>query len=403
MSRVSLRSSQALSPLVAGFLVVLVSYSGPMLVVKLAANNAGLSDKALDSWMFTVAVGSGVAGLVLSAWLRQPIVVAFSSAGAVLLTTSLQEYRFSDAIGAYLLVSVGCVVIGLTGTFSRLLARVPNAIISAMLAGVLFRFGTGYFSALPGNPVRWQVTALVVFMGVVYFVARARASRLAIVWTSGLGLVAALALQLRTGESVQLHLAGLDAVSPTFNLGAITGLGIPLLAIALSSQYAPGYAVLRQAGYQPEMGRILSVTGVIGGVLAPLGCPGINLAAITAGIATGPDAHPDPDRRYTAGMWTGAFYLIAGVFGASLLSVFSIVPTEFVAAVTGLALFGTIVTSAAAALVDPEWRDAAGVTLLCSAAGFTLFHVGSPFWALVAGLAVDWLMRAARRRTSISA
>jgi benzoate membrane transport protein len=287
-------------------------------------------------------------------------------------------------------------LIGVTGSFSKLLARVPAGIVSAMLAGVLFKFGTGYFAALPGDPERWKVTLMVVAMGAIYFALRARGSRLTIVWTSGGGLVIALLLGLGTGTHAHVKLASLHATAPTFHLGALTGLGLPLLALALSSQYAPGYAVLREAGYHPDMNRILAVTGGLGVPLALLGGPGLNLAAITAGLATGPDAHPDEHQRWKAGVATGLVYITAGIFGASLLSVFSVVPKEFVAAITGLALFGTISGSAASALADPTSRDAAAVTLLCAAGGFTLFHVGAPFWALVAGLAVDAMSRRLR-------
>lgn len=381
----------------AGALVVLVSYSGPMFIIREAARNAGLSASQTSSWIFTVSVGAGVAGLVLSVVLRQPIVVAFSSAGAVLLSSSLGTYRYADAIGAYLVVSLACVAIGLSSTFGRLMAKVPASIVSAMLAGVLFRFGTGYFAALPGSPARARVTLLVVVMGATYFVARSRGSRLTIVWTALVGVVATIALRLTTGASVALAVVRPEATRPTLHAGAVIGLALPLLAIALSSQFAPGYGVLKEAGYEPRMNPILAVTGAVGAALAPFGCPGLNLAAITAGLATGPDAHPDPARRYTAGVWAGVFYIAVGVFGASALSLFASMPQEFVAAVTGLGLFGTIVSSAATAFSDPAQRDAAGVTLLCAAAGFSLFHVASPFWALVAGLAVSAL--AERRRT----
>ena len=378
-------------PIVAGLLVVLVGYSGPVLIIRTAAHNAGLSAHQLDSWVFTISVGAGAAGLLLSIWLRQPIIVAFSSAGAVLLSSSLAQYRFSEAIGAYLVMSLACVLIGLSRTFSSLIAHIPKAIVSAMLAGVLLRFGIGYFSALPGNPARGRITALITIMGFTYFVARTRRSKLVTVWTCGVGLLAAVTLRLTTHASTNLALAHPTITAPSFRIGAITGLALPLLALALSSQYAPGYAVLRESGYEPNMDRILTVTGGIGAVLAPFGCPGLNLAAITAGIATGPDAHPVHERRYWAGITTGLTYIVVGAFGVSVLNIFNAVPKEFVQAITGLALFGTISNSAAAALSDPRGRDAAAVTLLCAAGEFTLFHVAAPFWALVAGLGVNAL------------
>jgi benzoate membrane transport protein len=374
---------------VAGFLVVLVSYSGPFLVVQLAAKNAGLTVAQTNGWISAVSVASGVCAIVLSVWLRQPIICAFSSGGTVLLVTSLQNYTFADAVGAYLLVAVGIIVIGVTKSFSRLMARVPKGIVSAMLAGVLFNFGTGYFAALPGSPPRWQVTMLVLLMGTAFFLARVRGSRLSIVWTALAGGLAAVVLRVTTTTKPSLRVVHLTMVTPTFHVGALVGLGLPLLALALSSQYAPGYAVLRQSGYRPDIDRILVVTGGVSLVLAPFGSPGAHLAAITAGIATGDDAHHDPSKRYIAGVSAGVFYIVAAIFGASLLSVFSVLPKEFVAAITGLALFGAISGSLAGSMADTAGRDGVVVALLCAASGFSLFHVGAPFWALVLGLAVD--------------
>lgn len=382
-----------LNPIVAAVLVILVSYSGPYLIVQEAARNAGLSDELTGSWIFTLAFGSGLAGLTLSLWLRQPIIVAFSTAGSVLLSSSLKDYEFSDAIGAYLFVGLGCLAIGLSSTFSRLMARIPGPIVSAMLVGVLFRFGMGYFSALPGSPAGWQRTALVASMGIVYFVSRSRGSRLAVLWTCAAGIAATFVLGLQQSESVALSLVDPQFTRPTFDFGAMIGLGLPLLAIALSAQYAPGYGVLKEAGYEPPMNAILSVTGAIGAGLAAFGCPGINLAAITAGFATGPDAHPDSERRYIAGIYTGLLSMGVGLLGLSALSLFALMPGEFVAAVTGLGLFGTIAVSGAGAFADPAERDAAVATMLCAAAGFTLFGVAAPFWALVIGLAISGLGR----------
>jgi benzoate membrane transport protein len=385
--------SARLGPVIAGLLVIVVGYSGPVLIIRQAVENAGLSARVADSWIFTVSAGAGLAGFTLSWWLRQPIIVAFNTAGTVLLTTSLKDYRYSDAVTAYLIVGVACVIIGLTGSFTRLLRLIPAPIVSAMLAGVLFKFGTGYFASLPGAPEARSITAMVAAMGVVYFVARSRGSRLAVVWTSAVGVVCAVALGTMTSQGLDLSIAHPLFTSPTVHGGAIIGLALPLLALALSSQYATGYAMLRGHGYDPNMDRVLMVTGGIGAALAPLGCPGLNLAAITAGLATGPEAHFDPAKRYQAGLWTGVFNIAIGLLGVSALTVFAVMPREFVAAVTGLALFGAIVSAASAALAEPQYRDAAGATLLCAAAGFSLFHIGAPFWALVVGLGVSALSR----------
>jgi benzoate membrane transport protein len=392
--------SHRIAPVITAILIVIVGYSGPVLIVKQAAEAANLSAQQVDSWIFAVTFGSGICGLILSWWSRQPIIVAFSSAGHVLLLTSLSGYRYSDAIGAFIAVALASLAIGLSRTFSVLLARIPKAIVSAMLCGVLLRFGSGLFAALPGDPRRWQTTMLVLAMIATFFVSRSFGSKVATVWTCAVGALFAFVLRLTQTSHVHLAIASPHFSAPTFSVRAMTGLALPLLAVALSSQYAPGYAVLTSSGYEPPMDRILGVTGGIGAIMALFGSPGLNLAAITAGMATGPDAHPDPKRRYTAGITTGFANILAGLLGVSLLSVFTPFPKEYVAAITGLALFGSISSSMFGALSNPHEREAGVATLLCAASGFTLFGIGSPFWALLVGISLEALQRSARARTS---
>ncbi len=384
---------QLLGPIVAGFLVVLVGYSGPVLLIREATLAAGLDDAQAGSWLFAASFGSGVAGLVLSWWTRQPVIVAFSTAGVVLLISSLGDYRFSDAVGAYMFVGIACVVIGWSSSFGRLMAAVPAPIVSAMLAGVLLGFGVDAFAALgatgaDGAPDR-RITAVVVAMGVVYFAARSRGSRLAIVWTAGAGVVASFVLGVTNGAPIEPALVDLDPIAPTFSLAAVVGLGVPLVVVALSAQYAPGYGVLKGSGYEPDMDRILGVTGVATALLAPFGGSGVNLAAITAGLATGDDAHPDPEKRWVTGVWAGVFLIAVSTLGFSALSLFAAMPREFVVVVTGLGLFGPIAGALGGAIADPRHRDAALATTLCAASGFSLFQIAAPFWALVVGLAIS--------------
>ncbi|MGH1504006.1 MAG: benzoate/H(+) symporter BenE family transporter [Acidimicrobiales bacterium] len=389
--------------MVAGLLVVLVGYSGPVLIVREAALAAGLSESQAGSWLFAASFGSGVAGIVLSWRTRQPIVVAFSTAGVVLLTSSLGHYRFSDAVGAYVFVGLACVAIGVSSTFTSLMARIPTPIVSAMLVGVLLRFGIGAFAALGGVGVdgepKLAITGVVVVMGLIFFVARARGSRLAIVWTALAGAAASFVFGVATDAPVELALVDLEWTTPTIGPAALLGLGLPLLIVALSAQYAPGYGVLKGAGYEPDMNRILAVTGGLGAVLGLLGGSGINLAAITAGLATGPDAHPDPTRRWMAGVWAGLLLIPVSLLGFSALTLFASLPAAFVATVTGLGLFGPIVGAITGALGDERHRDAAIATLLCAASGFSLFDVAAPFWALVIGLGLSALRTPASGRT----
>ena len=154
----------------------------------------------------------------------------------------------------------------------------------------------------------------------------------------------------------------------------------------MSSQNVPGMAVLRANGYTTPVSPLIGWTGLTGLLLAPFGGFQFNLAAITAAICMSPEADPDPKRRYLAAVWAGIFYVITGVLGATVASLFSALPRALVAAIAGIALFGTIANSLAGALQDEHERDAALITFLVTASGLTLFSIGSAFWGLILGL-----------------
>ncbi|MBN8799934.1 MAG: benzoate/H(+) symporter BenE family transporter, partial [Stenotrophomonas nitritireducens] len=126
--------------------------------------------------------------------------------------------------------------------------------------------------------------------------------------------------------------------------------------------------------------------GAVNTVLAPFGAYALNLAAITAAICMGRDVHEDPARRYPAAVSAGAFYIVIGLFGATVAAVFAAFPKELVATLAGIALFGTIGNSLAVALKDEGEREPALVTFLVTASGLSLAGIGSAFWGLVAGV-----------------
>jgi benzoate membrane transport protein len=120
-------------------------------------------------------------------------------------------------------------------------------------------------------------------------------------------------------------------------------------------------------------------------VLAPFGAFALNLSAITAAICMGPEAHADPQKRYTASSACGALYILIGLFGATIIGVLTAFPKELVAAIAGLALISTIAGALKVALDNEANRDAAMITFLVTLSGVVLGGVGSAFWGVVAG------------------
>jgi len=265
------------------------------------------------------------------------------------------------------------------------------ALAAAMLAGVLLRFGLEAFGAM-----KTQFT-LVFAMFVVYLLGRRAWPRFAVPAALAVGAAIAGALGLFGEFDWPAGLTRPVFVTPEFSWAAAIGIALPLLVVTMTSQNVPGVATLQAHGYAPPVSPIIVTTGVATAVLAPFGGYAFNLAAITAAICMGHEAHPDPARRYAAAVAAGALYLLVGLFGGAVAVVFAAFPRELVLAIAGLALLGTIGNGLAAALKDEATREAALITFVVTASGVTLWSIGSAFWGLVAGL-LALAVRSWRRR-----
>ena len=174
-------------------------------------------------------------------------------------------------------------------------------------------------------------------------------------------------------------------VWPQFSLHALMGVALPLFVVTMASQNMPGVAALRTFGYQPPISPVVGWTGVATLVFAPFGAFAVNLAAITAAICMGREVHEDKHKRYWSAVFAGLFYLLMGIFAATMTQVFAAFPKELVLTLAGIALLGTIGNGLAAALQHEREREAALITFLVTASGLTLWGVGSAFWGLAAG------------------
>ncbi len=383
--------SLALSSVVAGLVAMLVGFSGPILIVVQAAEAAHLTREQSSSWLWAVTVGCGLTALLLSLWYRHPVLIAWPTASAALLVTSLPHYNFSDAIGAYLVANLAITLLGLSGLFGRVMALIPRSIIAGMLGGVLLKFGLNLFKSAGDAP--W----LVVVMVATYLLLRRLKFRAPSIGTLAMGL----AFAALTG---QLQLAGFrpeltipQITWPTFSLGALLGLALPLFVLANASQNAPGIAVLRSFGYDTPADGPITLAGVISMLTAPFGSHGLALAAITAAICVSPDAHPDKDKRYSAGVAYGLWYMLFGSFAATAITLFAGFPKPLVAAVAGLALTGAIITALTNAMAEPSEREGALLAFLFTASEVAIFGIGAPFWGLLLGVGANYLLNGWRR------
>ena len=375
----------------AGFIAVLVGYTSSAAIVFQAAHAAGASPAQIGSWLLALGLGMGVTCIGLSLYFRSPVLTAWSTPGAALLATSLLGLGMAEAIGAFLFSSALITLVGLSGAFDRLMRHVSKALASAMLAGVLLRFGVDMFAALP------SLHFLVAVMLAVFLLARQWRPRYAVLLAFAVGLGWVVAHGDVQTSTLTPGWARPVFIAPRFSLAALIGVGLPLFVVTMASQNVPGLAVLRANGYTTPASPLIATTGLTGLLLAPFGGYAFNLAAITAAICMTPDADPIPEQRYKAAVAAGGFYLLTGLLGPTVASLFASVPKAFVLGIAGLALLGTIANSLATALVEERERDAALITFLVTASGLSMFRIGSAFWGLALGLAANWI---ARRRYS---
>jgi benzoate membrane transport protein len=388
---------------VAGFVCVLVGFTSSYAIVVQAGLAMGLDAGQLATMTAALALGMGLTTLLPSLWLRIPVVTAWSTPGAALLAVSLPGVPLAEAIGAFLACAVLLTLAGATGLFERWMNRIPLSLASALLAGVLLRFGLDAFAGLRSAPT------VVAPMLAVFLVARRWSPRWAVPATLAAGLLAVLAGPGLAGGAGAEGAAGGAASAaasiaplawpPSFSASTLLGVALPLFVVTMASQNLPGVAVLRTSGYgDAPISRLLTVAGVATLLLAPFGAFALNLAAISAALCMAPDVHPDPRRRWFAAACAGSFYLIVAAFAGPLAALFAALPREMVIAVAGLALLPTIGRGLHAAVVNESEREPALVTFLVTASGLVLWGVGSAFWGVVFGVMalVAWRAPAGR-------
>ena len=370
------------SAVVAGFVTVLVGFASAAVIVFQAAEAVGATAAQVGSWMLALGLGMGLTCVLLSLRYRTPIVTAWSTPGAALLVTSGAGLSIEEATGAFLVSAALITLVGFSGWFERAMDRVPVPIASGMLAGVLLRFGLGLFSAMSTQ------LELVLAMFLAYIAARRLSPRYAVIVALLIGVALALVQGLLHVDAVRLALARPVWVTPRFTPGAVVGVALPLFVVA----------VIRASGYTVPISPLIGWTGLANLALAPFGGFTVNLAAITAAICMGREAHEDPRRRYVAAVFAGVFYLLVGIFGATVVALFVAFPPELVAAIAGLALLATIGNGLASAVGSENQREPALVTFLVTASGIAPAGIGSAFWGLVAGVMTLAILRAAGRR-----
>ena len=366
---------------------MLVGTGGTVVLLLQASQEAGIGRAGFESWLFATTLGCGIVGIALSVRFRQPILIAWSTPGAALLVSTIGGYDYAAALCAFVAAGLATALVGATGAFRRLMDRIPPAITMAVLAGVLFPFGLKLVQTIPDAPF------LILSMVATYLALTWLGIRAPVLGALAVGLAIVLVNGSLAPDRLSLDTATAVWTWPTFELDAILALGLPMFALTMTAQNATGITVLRTHGYDPLIDPILVAVGLATVVLAPLGCHAINLAAITAAFAAGPDGGEDPAERWKAGVAAGGFYLVVALLAGAAATLFLAMPGALIAALAGLGLLGVLAASLGAALAA-EPREPALIALLVTASGTTMLGVGSALWGLAAGLAVASLSAA---------
>ena len=357
-----LQKDWSISATVAGFLAVLISFSGPLIIFFQAAQQAQVSADMMASWIWGVSIGAAIAGIYLSIKFKVPVVTAWSAPGTALLVTLFPNITLHEAIGAYLTAAVVIFIIGITGYFDKLLRLIPQSIAAAMMAGILFQFGLGLFVATSSMPM------IVFGMLLMFLVAKRFTPRYVMIWVLALGVALP------------------QFIVPHWTWNSTLNLAIPLILVSLTGQFLPGIAIMKLNGYDVPAKPLISVTSIASIVVAFVGGISIVLASITAALCLGKEAHERKDKRYIAGVANGLFYILGGLFAGSIVMLFSLLPKELVAALAGLALLGAIGSNISMAIEDVTHRDSALITFLATASGMSFLGISSVFWGVCIGV-----------------
>ena len=383
MPRMSFFKDISVSAVFAGAVTVMVGFTSSGAVVFHAAQSAGADAGQMASWIWALGLGMGITCMALSWRYKQPVVTAWSTPGAAMLITAASGMPMAEVVGAFVVSSLLVMAVGFSGVFERFMHRIPLPLAAGMLAGVLLRLGLDVFVTMAEQ---WPLPLL---MTVVYLLSRRWQPRYAVV----LSLLAGTVLAAWQGDvhwqSIDWQWAQPVWVTPQFSMAALIGMALPLFIITMAAQNIPGVAAMKAHGYAPPLSPVMGWIGVVNLLLAPFGAFALNLAAITASICASEEAHADKTKRYTAAMSAGFFYILMGLAGASVVSLFAAMPKALVMVIAGLALFGTIANALADSLKDISTREPAFITFLVTASGFSLWGIGAAFWGLVAG-AVAW-------------
>lgn len=382
----SLKQDWSISATIAGFLAVLISYSGPLIIFFQAAQQAQIDSHMLSSWIWGISIGAAISGIYLSIRYKVPVITAWSAPGTALLVTLFPHITLNEVVAAYITAAIVMLLIGVSGSFDRLLRWIPSGIAAGMIAGILFQFGLGVFQATNHMPT------IVFSMLVVYLCAKRYNPRYSMLWVLCTGILLSLFLGKLHPVALQLSLTVPEWISPHWTWASTLNFALPLILVSITGQFLPGMALFKLHDYEVSGRTVIGTTSLASLLVACTGGISIVLASITASLCMSEHCHEQPQRRYIAGIANGLFYLLGGLFASSIVLLFSLFPKELIAALAGLALLSAITNNLTIALRDEQQRESAVITFLASVSGMHFLGLSSVFWGICIGMLAHFIL-----------
>lgn len=381
-----LKKDWSLSASVAGFLAVLIAYAGPLVIFFQAAQAAQVSEAMMASWIWGISIGTAIPGIYLSIKYKAPVVTAWSAPGTVLLVTLFPQMSVNEAVAAYIISAIVIFIVGATGYFDKVLQWIPNSIAAGMMAGILFQFGLALFVATDTMPF------IIFSMLGCYLLTKRLSPRYTMIWVLLCGVLLSLLFGKMNPVDINFTMTIPMVIWPEWSWNSMFNLAIPLILVSLSGQFLPGMAILNLNGYDTPAKPIVMASSIASLSVACVGGITITLAAITAALCTGKDAHELKEKRYIAGVANGVFYLLGGLFAGSIVLVFNLLPKELIAALAGLALMGAISANISVAMKEDNQREPALITFLATASGMQFLGLSSVFWGICIGMIAHYVL-----------
>lgn len=381
-----LKEDWSLSASVAGFLAVLIAYAGPLVIFFQAAQAAQVSEAMMASWIWGISIGTAIPGIYLSIKYKAPVVTAWSAPGTVLLVTLFPQMSVNEAVAAYIISAIVIFIVGATGYFDKVLKWIPNSIAAGMMAGILFQFGLALFVATDTMPF------IIFSMLGCYLLTKRLSPRYTMIWVLLCGVLLSLLFGKMNPVDINFTMTIPMVIWPEWSWNSMFNLALPLILVSLSGQFLPGMAILNLNGYDTPAKPIVMASSIASLAVACVGGITITLAAITAALCTGKDAHELKEKRYIAGVANGVFYLLGGLFAGSIVLVFNLLPKELIAALAGLALMGAISANISVAMKEDNQREPALITFLATASGMQFLGLSSVFWGICIGMIAHYVL-----------